>query len=42
MLAATSSVGINGASTAYAKWKSMTPKMDAGYVNDPTWAIIPR
>ncbi|MBU7574164.1 MAG: hypothetical protein KAF64_12465, partial [Hydrogenophaga sp.] len=42
MLAATSGLGINGASTAYSKWKSMTPKMDAGYVNDPTWAIVPR
>jgi len=42
MLAATSSAGVTGASGAYTKWKSMTPKMDAGYVNDPTWAIVPR
>ncbi|MGQ3344295.1 MAG: hypothetical protein ACT6VT_25855, partial [Hydrogenophaga sp.] len=42
MLAATSSAGVTGASTAYATWKSMTPRMDAGFASDPTWAIVPR
>jgi hypothetical protein len=42
MLAATSAVGISGASGAYSKLKSNFPKINAAFVNDPTWAIAPR
>lgn len=42
MLGATANAGIPGAASAYARWKSMTPLMDADLPKDPTWAIVPR
>ncbi|MGE0100208.1 MAG: hypothetical protein AB7S86_17845 [Hydrogenophaga sp.] len=42
MLAAATSAGIPGASASYTWWKSKTPKMDAAFTSDPTWAIVPR
>ena len=42
MLGAAANAGVANAATAYTKWKSMTPKMDAAYASDPTWAIVPR
>jgi hypothetical protein len=42
MLAATANVNVPGARAAHDKWKSMTPRMDKDYANDPTWAIVPR
>jgi hypothetical protein len=44
MLAASASTSTNvpGASAAYTKWKSLTPLMDAAYLDDTTWAILPR
>jgi hypothetical protein len=42
VLGATTNAGVSGASTAYARWKNMTPLMDAKLPLDPTWAIVPR
>jgi hypothetical protein len=42
VLGATTNAGIAGASGAYARWKSLTPLMDAKLPMDPTWAIVPR
>lgn len=41
MLAAAANNNVSNASTAYARWKSMTPLMDADLAKDPTWAIKP-
>lgn len=42
MLAATSSIGIANARQAYDLWRSKTTEMDPDFLNDPTWAIVPR
>lgn len=42
MLGAAANAGVTDAPTAYAKWKTMTPNMDAAFASDPTWAIVPR
>ena len=42
MMAAAHNAGVTGAATTYAKWRSWTPKMDADFSNNPTWAIVPR
>ena len=43
MLGATANAGIPGAKEAYARWKSMTPQMDANIAQgEPTWVIVPR
>ncbi|WP_404301679.1 hypothetical protein [Alicycliphilus denitrificans] len=42
MLGAAANAGVANAASAYAKWKTMTPKMDAAFTTDPTWAITPR
>jgi hypothetical protein len=44
MLAASASATTNipGAAAAYTKWKSLTPLMDEAYLDDTTWAIVPR
>ncbi len=42
MLGASANAGYKNAAEAYAKWKSMTPGVDKGLPNDPSWAIIPR
>lgn len=42
MLAVSSSLNISNASTAYPFWKNKTPKMDAAFSADPTWAVVPR
>ena len=41
MLATAANAGVPNALTAYNKWKQMTPKMDASFPNEPTWAIVP-
>lgn len=41
-LASAANAGASNAASAYAKLKSMTPAMDSGFTNDPTWAIVPR
>jgi hypothetical protein len=42
MLAATANARVPNALNAYQKWRGMTPKMDAAFQSDPTWAIAPR
>ncbi len=42
MMAAAHNAGVTGAAATYAKWRSWTPKMDADFSNNPTWAIVPR
>ncbi|WP_238530097.1 hypothetical protein [Alicycliphilus denitrificans] len=42
MLAAVSSLNITNAATAYTLWKSKTSSMDKDFLNNPTWAIVPR
>ena len=42
MMAAAHNAGVPGAAETYAKWRTWTPKMDADFVNNPTWAIVPR
>lgn len=42
MLGAAANASVSGARDAYARWKSMTPNMDAAFKADPTWAIVPR
>jgi hypothetical protein len=42
MLGNASSLGINGARDAFTYWKSVTPGMSIDFLNDPTWAIVPR
>ncbi|MDP2263619.1 MAG: hypothetical protein Q8K24_10730 [Hydrogenophaga sp.] len=42
MLAAAANAGVSGGSTAYARWKAMTPAMDKAFAADPTWALAPR
>lgn len=42
MLAASASVGINNAASAYTLWVGKTPKMDAAFTTEPTWALVPR
>ncbi|WP_337999230.1 hypothetical protein [Alicycliphilus denitrificans] len=42
MLAAVSSVDVPGAASAYTLWKSKTPLVDKDFLNNPTWAIVPR
>lgn len=42
MLGAAANAGVANASTAYRKWKTMTPAMDSALTQDPTWAIVPR
>jgi len=42
VLSVSASVGIAGAADAYKRWVTLTPKMDADFSNDPTWAIIQR
>ena len=42
MLAASANAGYKDANKAYLKWKSMTPKMENSFQQDPGWAIAPR
>ncbi|WP_169167515.1 hypothetical protein [Acidovorax sp. SRB_24] len=42
MLGAAAGAQAPGAAAAYAKWKAMTPLMDAEFAKDPNWAIVPR
>ncbi len=42
MLATASTIGIPNARQAYDLWKSKTTGIDSDYLNNPTWAIIPR
>ena len=42
MLAAAFNGGITEAGSTYAKWRALTPAMDADTANNPTWAIVPR
>lgn len=42
MLGAATNATVPNGSTAYAKWKAMTPSMDKAFATDPTWAIVPR
>ena len=42
MLSAAINAGVPNAVAAYNIWTSKTPKMDAAFVNEPTWAITPR
>lgn len=42
MLAAVSSVDVPGAASAYTMWKAKTPLIDKDFLNNPTWAIVPR
>lgn len=40
-LAVSADMNIPKASSAYEKWKAMTPKIDKAFESDPTWAIVP-
>ena len=42
MLGASANAGYADAARAYLKWKALTPKMDAAFQEDPSWAIVPR
>lgn len=42
LLGASASAGIGGANEAYARWSSLTPKIQTEFANDPTWAIVRR
>ena len=42
MLASAAAVGITDAAQAYKLWIAKTPGIDADFLNNPTWAIIPR
>jgi hypothetical protein len=42
MMGAATNAGVTSARNTYAKWVSMTPKMDADMLTNPTWAIVPR
>ncbi|MBD3892936.1 hypothetical protein [Hydrogenophaga sp.] len=42
MLASAANVGVSRAAEAYTRWRAMTPRMDATFASDPTWAIVPR
>ncbi|ART56605.1 hypothetical protein CBP36_17435 [Acidovorax carolinensis] len=42
MLGSAASAGIPNAASAYNLWVSKTPRMDAAFTADPTWAITPR
>ncbi len=43
LLGATANAGIPGAKEAYARWKNMTPQMDANIAGgETTWIIVPR
>ncbi|MFN3438999.1 MAG: hypothetical protein ACK41V_14975 [Acidovorax sp.] len=42
MLGAAAGAQASGAAAAYAKWKTMTPLMDAELAKEPNWAIVPR
>ena len=42
VLAVSGALNIPGAASAYAIWRSKTPKMDSAFSADPTWAIVPR
>ena len=41
-LATAIDAGVANAGAAYARWLTFTPKMDAAFAADPTWAIVPR
>jgi hypothetical protein len=41
MLGAAAGAGVANAATAYDRWKSMTPNMQAAFASDPTWAVVP-
>lgn len=41
-LAAATNANVTNASAAYTRWKGFTPKLDAAFLGDPTWAIVPR
>jgi hypothetical protein len=42
MLGAVSSLGVANASTAYNMWVTKTSGMNTDFLNNPTWAIVPR
>jgi hypothetical protein len=42
MLGSAANAGVPNAASAYNLWVSKTPKMDAAFSNEPTWAIVPR
>ncbi|MHA7602750.1 RIFT barrel domain-containing protein [Alicycliphilus sp. T452] len=42
MLATASNLGVPNAASAYALWKAKTPSIDKDFLNNPTWAIVPR
>lgn len=42
MLGASANAQASNAAAAYAKWKTMTPQMDAELAKEPNWAIVPR
>jgi len=42
MLATAASVGIADAASRYSFWVAKTPRMDAAFSTDATWAIVPR
>ncbi|QHE88868.1 hypothetical protein F9K07_14000 [Hydrogenophaga sp. BPS33] len=41
-LASAVNAGVTNASSAYTRWKGFTPLIDAAFLSDPTWAIVPR
>ncbi len=45
MLGASANAGSGGsanAARAYVKWKALTPRLDAAFEQNPSWAIVPR
>lgn len=42
MLSTSAAVGVASAAQAYQRWATLTPKMQAAFASDPTWALVQR
>lgn len=42
LLSTSATVGVAGAAQAYQRWVTLTPKIQAAFASDPTWAIVQR